>query len=359
MYYLIFIVLMLIVILFLKHQTKLNNDETEKFINRTHTRNMKELSKKPFIWIYIEENINSKNWDDFYSRLKKGNISNYIWLCIYSVYVNCFKDFNIILLNSDNIYQYLPKLKINMDFNSTIDLKKRKQYISFCLLETYGGIYIESNVIVMKNLIDVYNQTDKYDFIGFACPLKYYKSYEKEITPTMDIMISRKNSIVTRLCKIELNKIINSFNYTSYNFNNYGDCVLQKYLKLSIDNYKLNFLQLSPDYNGILDNNKKIINTEYLLSKNKIKFLNEEKVHVFIINKNEITQNFKYNWFDRFSIEQILKSNLWINYLIKKSIKIKDFTNLKESDIINNGTINLSSMLNNCYYFNHPIWLKV
>ena len=35
------------------------------------------------------------------------------------------------------------------------------------------------------------------------------------------------------------------------------------------------------------------------------------------------------------------------------------YENLKESDIINNGTINLSSMLNNCYYFNHPIWLKV
>ena len=80
----------------------------------------------------------------------------------------------------------------------------------------------------------------------------------------------------------------------------------------------MKYLQLSPEYNGITDYNNKIINTENLLSKNRTIFLSEDKVYVYIINKEEITQNFKYNWFNRFSIDQIIGSNLWINYLFTK-----------------------------------------
>ena len=142
MYYFILVVVILSYILFIKYKTNNNNKKIEKFLDTTYKKKMIEISNKPFLWIYIEDTFNSRDWDSFYSRLAKGNTPSYIWLCLYSIYVNCFKDFNIMLLNPDNIYQYLPDLDIKMDTESTIDLKKRKQYISFCLLEKYGGIYI-------------------------------------------------------------------------------------------------------------------------------------------------------------------------------------------------------------------------
>ena len=136
MYYLVLIAIVLLV-LFIKYKTKIINNKIESFLNTTYNNQMVKISRKPFLWVYIEDTINSREWEDFYSRLKEGNTPSYIWLCLYSIYVNCFKDFNIILLNPKNIYEYLPDLNIKMGVDSTIELKKRKQYISFCLLEKY------------------------------------------------------------------------------------------------------------------------------------------------------------------------------------------------------------------------------
>ena len=398
MYYLIIILVIVLSILFLKYQTNTNNKKTESFINTTYNNQLIKMSKKPFIWIYIEETYNSRDWKTFYSRLSKGNTPSYIWLCLYSVYLNCFQDFNIILLNPDNIQQYLPELNIKMDTDSTIELTKRKQYMSVCLLEKYGGIYMESNIIVMKNLIEIYNKLQNFDFIGFPCSLEYYKCYGKEIKPSMDIMISRKNNILMKLCKEELQRMIYSYNYTSYNFNHYGNCVLLKYLDDSINKFNMKYFQLATEYSGITDYNNKIINTENLLSKNRTVFLSEKNTYIFVINKYEITNNFKYNWFDRFSIDQIIGSNLWINYLFSKSFKtdnkyyyspifencnydidncdcninfgrfnckpsntisINQYEQLKEYNLPPKNKINLINMLQNCNYFSTPPWLTV
>ena len=92
MYYLIIILVIVLSILFLKYQTNTNNKKTESFINTTYNNQLIKMSKKPFIWIYIEETYNSRDWKTFYSRLSKGNTPSYIWLCLYSVYLNCFQD---------------------------------------------------------------------------------------------------------------------------------------------------------------------------------------------------------------------------------------------------------------------------
>ena len=39
-----------------------------------------------------------------------------------------------------------------------------------------------------------------------------------------------KNNILVKMCKEELYKMNHSYNYTSYNFNHYGNCVLLKFL---------------------------------------------------------------------------------------------------------------------------------
>ena len=250
----------------------------------------------------------------------------------------------------------------------------------------------------MKNLIDIYNKIVDFDFIGFPCALEYYKCYGKEIKPSSHVMISRKNNILMKLCKDELSKMIYSYNYTSYNFNNYGNCVLLKYLDDSINKFGMKYLQLSIEYNGITDYNNKIITSENLLSKNETNFLKENNVYLYFINRDEITKNFKYNWFDRFSIDQIIGSNLWINKLFSKSFKfdnkyyylpifedcnyqsencncdisfgrfnctpsntisLNDYDKIKEYNLPPKNKVNLINMLQNCNYFSTPPWLTI
>lgn len=354
--------------------------------------------KKPFIWIYLEDDWNSRKWPSFYSRLTLGNIPNYIFLCLYSVYINCFNDFNIVILNSKTIYKYLPDLDIKMGPESTIELNKRRQYISFCLLDRYGGIYLEPSIIVMQNLIHLYKNLNKYDFIGFSCPEDYKKCNGCKLKPSTDIMISKSNTVLVKLCKMELRKIITSYNYPSYNFNHYGDCVLWKFLGISVNRFKMNYLQLSPEYSGTRDNTNSLITVDNYLSKNNTNFKNKEKVFVVIINSKEIMQHQKYNWFLRFSFEQILKSNLWINKLFRESLNLDNkyfyepiFNNCNYNDkncncIINFGRLecyknniykineydkvkkynmppitnqNLINMLKNCNYFSTLPWIDV
>jgi hypothetical protein len=358
MYVIALILIILIIILFLKSNTKKKNDEISSFINYNFNNRMLELSQRPIIWIYLEESLNN-------------DIPSYILLCLYSVYINCYSDFNIIILNPETIYNYLPNLKINMGNLSSIHLKKRKEYISYCLLDKYGGIYLESHIIVLKNLIGVYKHLSKYDFISFPCPDEYYKSYNKNLKPSTEIMISKKNNILMKLCQNDLGKIVFSYNYPNYNFNQSGNSILINNLKIAVIKYNLLHLQLDPDYNGIIDENKEIITTDNLISKNLTYFNNKNKVYLLILNKEQITNKFKYKWLQTSSVDKILNSDLWVNNIFTQSLKLnknisnvasyeynyEEINNSKEGDCnLNKGNIN--GMLVNCNYYNSPVWIK-
>jgi len=355
-------------------------------------------SIKPNIWIYIEDEWNSRDWKSFYSRLTLGNTPNYILLCLFSIYLRCYHDFNIIIMNPKTIYYYLPELKIKMGSESTISIKKRRQYISYYLLEKYGGIWMEPSIIVMKNLMEIFKYLKKYHFIGFSCPKEYRKCNGCKFKPSTDIMISRRNNILMKMCRIEIEKMVNSYNYPSYNFNKYGDCVLWKYLPIAIDEYRLKYLQLSPDYSGTRDNNNTYINVDNYLSKNSTNFRDINKVYVVIINYDTIAEHQKYNWFLRFSLDQILKSNLWINKLFTRSYRMSniyyydpifydcnyndkncncivnfgrlecfpnDVQKINEYDYVKDYKIpsinhkSLVKMLNDCNYFSTVPWIDV
>lgn len=297
--------------------------EKEHFFNTNQQKlQFKTNINKPIIWIYHEENPNSRKWDSFGSRLDLGNTPSYIWLCIYSVYINCFKDFNIIIVNSNNIYQYLPNLNINMTPYSTISLDKRKEYISCCLLEKYGGIYLESYTIVIKNLYPLYQHyiiNQNYDFVGFSYE-NHHIIGEQQLKPSMKVMMSPKNTLLMRYCKKELHQLIISFNKTSYQFNQYQLCVLWNQLNKLKNKEK--YIILSPSYNGTRDKENKLISIDNFLSKNKTELLNKDDLYLVILPEESLHQNIKYNWFIRYSISQITYSNLWIKDLFDESLNL-------------------------------------
>ena len=37
------------------------------------------------------------------------------------------------------------------------------------LLKKYGGLYLDSDIIVLKDPIDIINKLECYDFVGFGC----------------------------------------------------------------------------------------------------------------------------------------------------------------------------------------------
>lgn len=304
-----------------KDNTKIQLDKS--FLKNTHTKESF-YNTKPYIWIYLEEEYNSKKWPTFGSRLTLNNMESYLIICLYSIYKHCGQSFNIIVLNDQNIFTYLPDLNIAMGPESTISLDRRRDLISFMLLYRYGGIWLNPNTIIMKDLLPTFNLLKEFDMIVFGCPSEYYTCNKGYLRPQRDLIMSLPGLKINYLCSVELNKMIQSYNFPAYDFNLTGDCIFWKYLKQMVFYEQFNFLHLSAEFDGTRDYNHKLIGLDNWLSTNRTYFIDEEKVIFVTLNRQELNENMHYKWFLRFSLHQIINSDLWIANLFRKSLGIKE-----------------------------------
>jgi hypothetical protein len=114
-----------------------------------------------------ELNKNSKTIWMYWETLPGRNKPGYIDLCINSVKFNCSKCFNIIVLDNNTIYNYLPEIK-TIDF-SHLQLPQKVDYYRYALLEKYGGIWIDADILVIKCICPFYKRLKDHDYVGFGC----------------------------------------------------------------------------------------------------------------------------------------------------------------------------------------------
>ena len=111
-------------------------------------------SSKPNIWMY---------WENKSGKTKP----EYLKLCYQTIQKNCKNSFNINLLDEKTVYKYLPNLRKDLD--EYLNIPQKTDYIRLALLYKYGGIWIDSDTIVIKDMKPLWDKTKKYEFIGFGC----------------------------------------------------------------------------------------------------------------------------------------------------------------------------------------------
>ena len=156
------------------------------------------LRENRIIWMY---------WETMPGKKKPG----YIDLCIDSVKFNCGKCFDIRILDNKTIYEYLPEIK-NIDL-SHLNLPQKVDYYRYSLLEKYGGVWLDADILVLKCICPFYNKLKNSDYVGFGCG--YDKKICKETMnghskPLNWFMISKKN---TDFIKCVKNKALDKINY--------------------------------------------------------------------------------------------------------------------------------------------------
>lgn len=167
---------------------------------------------------------NSIKIDTFIST-KNTKLPNYIWLywenkpnTIKPVYLNlCFEtikkhnsnNFKIYLLDQTTIYKFIPNIRNDLDKYLTIPQKA--DYIRLLLLEKYGGIWLDSDIIVIRNLYPILLKLKEYDYVGFGCHSKYCNintnGYPK---PANWVMVSRKNGKLVSKCLASANNMLDT-----------------------------------------------------------------------------------------------------------------------------------------------------
>ena len=240
---------------------------------------------------------------------------DYIKLCIKTIYHHCEKSFNIQLLNSDNISVYIPELKqLSVDL-STLPIQQKVDIYRLLLLYKYGGLYMDTDIIVLQDLKDIAGKLSQYDFVGFGCTgdtCKYGYGM-----PSNWLMASRPNTELIKNCiknatkKMSSNK--NVFNKND-DYHGLGKKIIWEELS-KMNNYK--YFHYHSDYDGTRDINGNWVNMDRMFSNEIIKYSDPKKMMFIVLYNSDANDNYK-----NMKMGDILKSNMNISNYIKKSLGI-------------------------------------
>jgi hypothetical protein len=149
---------------------------------------------------------------DYKFDLQPINEKPYIWTLFdnKSVKQHCSKSFDIIILNKTNITKWLPELD---DYNYKID----DSIIPIMLLYKYGGIYIQPNVIVKKDLLIIFSKLKKYDFVK----LDNLLLASRPNTILLGTVLQKQLESSEDELESTLEEFVNNENYEYYNKDNY------------------------------------------------------------------------------------------------------------------------------------------
>ena len=255
--------------------------------------------QKPYIWLY---------WDNVDNNMTPP----FIELCRESVYKNCSEQFNIILLDKTNIDKYLPEIN-SPELKDKLDklmIAHKVDIYRIMLLNRYGGIYIDSDVIVMKDLSDIIKKLEEYDFVGFGCTGNKCKSGYG--MPSNWILASRPN---TRLMKNILDRQMEKLNQTKIEYHTIGKMAIWDVLGEMIKNgYK--YFHYPNTVDGTRDKRGYWVTSDRVFSEESIDYDDENNFLIYVFYNSEVSKKIK-----NLTKEELLNKNWNFTKYLKKALK--------------------------------------
>lgn len=260
------------------------------------------VNDKPYLWRY---------WDN-----KNDNETPaYIQLCMETVNSVCSKSFNIVTLNKHNILEYLPELK---EFNLIEKVDKliiahKVDLYRIMLLYKYGGIYMDADIIALKDPIDIINRLDNHEVVGFGCTgVKCNYGYSQ---PSNWIIASRPTSILMgRVLRRLINKLETQ---DTFDYHDLGKLIIWE----EIANLKESDDYIYYHYPNKVDGSRDIdgnwITSAIAFSNQEINYEDEEGMLFFVIYNSEIPDSIK-----KMSRSELLSQDWNFTRFIKKTINI-------------------------------------
>jgi len=227
------------------------------------------LNKKPYLWQY---------WD--------GPMPSYIKLSMKSVDFKAHS-FDIVRLNNYNVYDYLPEL---IEYKNKLDelmIQQKVDIIRIMLLYKFGGLYLDADVVVLKDPIDLINKLKKYDFVGLGCSdnICIKSIYGK---PSNWILASRPNSfLMANVLQNQLNLLKNNI---KFEFNAFGKPIIWSELDDLIKNHSYEYYQYPIKLDGSRDKYGNWISSDILFSNQKIEYEDEQNL-MFVVYYNSLIRD--------------------------------------------------------------------
>jgi hypothetical protein len=268
------------------------------------------LNGKPILWIHNKYEINSRNWDSFYSRNNDKLNQPYKKLCVETIIKQCGDDFNICLIDDDSFLKLVPGWSLQIgEMTNPVKSHIRKLALSK-LLYYYGGMLIPSSSVAVRGIKCCYNRllSSKCCFVGET--LNKAETSNKAIYfPNTDVMGCKRNSPAMKEYMLYLERLNDYSN--EYEFDGKPERFMNKLCREG------KVALLKSKFLGQKDTDKKEITLEKLMSSAPVKF---DNVRLLIINGDDLLKRTKYEWFCRLNKKQILESKTVIGKLLSISL---------------------------------------
>lgn len=253
-------------------------------------------NKKPYIWQYWE-----------------GPLPDYIKLCFETVDKNCSNNFNIVRLNENTVNDYIPELK-DYDFCKLKKIAHKVDLYRIMLLLKYGGIYIDADTIIRKDLYQIIEKLKAYDFVGFGCTSTICTSYIGY--PSNWVIASRPHTLfMSNVLRKQL-QTLKEKNY-DIDYHDIGKSVLwEELIKLQNDGYQ--YYHFNPlVYDGSRDMYGYWITTDLVFSNVPIDYLDESSLLINAFYNSSIPPDVK-----NMTREELLSQDWNFTKFIKKALNI-------------------------------------
>jgi hypothetical protein len=276
------------------------NKKSAKFVDMISPNGVISSSNKPYMWLYWETQNGQKK-------------PNYVKLCNDTVKKNCSDSFEIVFLDENNVHAYLPEIKkYNIDLEGLIIAHKVDLY-RIMLLYKYGGIYIDSDVIVLKDLKQIHDKLNDFDFVGFGCTgIKCTNRYG---FPSNWVLVSKKKSILMKECLDILFKKFLRRREKSFGYHEIGKLVIWEALhKLIPKGYSYYHYDSSVD--GSRDSFGNWVTSKMMFSTTPIKYDEENKLLFIVFYNSQMSENEK-----KIPIKELLHSKMNISKFFRIALR--------------------------------------
>jgi mannosyltransferase OCH1-like enzyme len=261
---------------------------------------------KPYLWIYWE-NKDEKPTPPI------------IEICLEIMIKRLSNNFRIIKLDQNSINEYIPEIKERNHILDKLIIAHRVDYYRVLLLNKYGGLYLDADIIVLNNLEDIIEKLRDYDYIGFGCTgYRCTNGYGK---PSNWAMASKPNGIMISRLKNYLENTLDTIGKNEIDYHTFGKLAIWKILDELIKNENYKYYHYDSEKIGTRDIEGRWITNEMLVSKNKIKFNDENNLYL-IVFYNSDAEKILDNYFRNKTKEDLLRDNTNISYFLRKGYNI-------------------------------------
>jgi phosphorylcholine metabolism protein LicD len=266
-------------------------------------------TQKPYLWLY---------WDN----INNNNTPAIIDLCYDTVVHNCSKSFRIVRLNNKNINTYLPEIKSMSEYFNKLIIAHKVDIYRIMLLYKYGGIYLDSDIVVLTDLSDIINKLKKYDFVGFGCTGDICKNGYGH--PSNWLLASRPNTnLMANILQQQINIIKNqNMNIKKLDYHDLGKELIKTELQKLIENQNYEYFHYPNTVDGTRDVYGHWVTSQRLFSNDPIIYDNENDMMICVYyNSSHIT-----NFINKLSREEILNKKWNITKFIKRGLGYKSYS---------------------------------